>query len=69
MELSKNSSGLGFSVQGGAGGGAADPVSCIPRIKRVFLVGPAAQSGQIQVGDVILAVGGQSVRALSFSVS
>ncbi|XP_033883230.3 tyrosine-protein phosphatase non-receptor type 13 isoform X1 [Acipenser ruthenus] len=64
VTLKKNISGIGFSFLQmeslpGDGGG-------IIRIKRLFPGQPAEESGKIEVGDVILAVNGESVKGLSY---
>jgi len=67
VALRKGIYGLGFSTVGGEL--ASHAVSeRVVRIKRVFPIGPAAQTGLIQPGDVILAVNGRSVAGLSHNV-
>ncbi|XP_042674551.1 FERM and PDZ domain-containing protein 2 isoform X4 [Centrocercus urophasianus] len=66
VKLTKNSGGLGFSVLqmeeevyeyfGGA----------IVRIKRLFPGQPAEENGEIEVGDIILAVNGKSLQGLLY---
>lgn len=65
----KGSYGLGFSTIGGHQDASAKLEERVVRIKRVFPIGPAADSKVIQSGDVILAVNGQSVAGLSHNVS
>ncbi|XP_013396442.1 tyrosine-protein phosphatase non-receptor type 13 [Lingula anatina] len=65
VPLIKGSSGLGFSVLGGRGAHPTDPVRCIVRVRKVFPLGPAAASGRLEVGDVILEVNGTKVRGLT----
>ncbi len=67
MKLRKDSSGLGFSVQGGLGWNP-DPLQCIVRIKKVFPLGSAAKSGQLQEGDVLLEVNRHNVRDMTHNV-
>lgn len=45
------------------------PGSSIVRVKKLFPGQPAAESGQIEVGDVILKVNGASLKGLSQQVS
>uniref|UniRef100_A0A4W3HDC8 Uncharacterized protein n=1 Tax=Callorhinchus milii TaxID=7868 RepID=A0A4W3HDC8_CALMI len=67
VRLRKNSGGLGFSflqmtypnIEDPGGGG-------LVRIKKLFPGQPAEESGQIKVGDVILAVNGAVVQGLSY---
>ncbi|KAG7266662.1 hypothetical protein CRUP_028379, partial [Coryphaenoides rupestris] len=72
VRLLKNTSGLGFSFSrveeegvpqgpGGGGGGGSSMV----RVKKLFPGQPAAESGRIQVGDVILSVNQASLKGLS----
>lgn len=66
--LSKGSSGLGFSVIGGAGA-YPRPLQCVPRVRKVFSIGPATDSGKVNVGDVILEVNGVKLKGKSHNVS
>ncbi|XP_041116314.1 tyrosine-protein phosphatase non-receptor type 13 isoform X1 [Polyodon spathula] len=64
VTLKKNISGIGFSflqMDSLPGDGEG-----IIRIKRLFPGQPAEESGKIEVGDVILAVNGESVKGLSY---
>mgnify|MGYP001797663239 CR=1 FL=1 len=69
VELRKGKSGLGFSVLGGKDPLSPDPRLSLVRVKKIFPNGAAAQSEQLQVGDIILRVNGRSVEGLSHSVS
>lgn len=69
IELTKGSSGLGFSVLGGKDPMSPDPRLSLVRVKKIFPLGAAAKSGQLLVGDVILRVNNKSVEGLSHSVS
>ncbi|XP_078055407.1 FERM and PDZ domain-containing protein 2 [Mustelus asterias] len=65
VKLKKNSAGLGFSflqmypLDNNPGG-------CLVRIKRLFPGQPAEESGQIEVGDVILGINQVPVKGLSY---
>ena len=62
-------SGLGFSVIGGRGW-HTDPIRCITRVRNIFPIGPAAESGgRLRPGDVILCVNGHVTKHLSNAVS
>ena len=63
----KGSSGLGFSVLGGRDA-HPDPDKCVVRINRVFPTGPAAQSGMLDEGDVLLEMNSHKLKDLSISV-
>ncbi|KAK3601912.1 hypothetical protein CHS0354_041851 [Potamilus streckersoni] len=63
--LNKGSRGLGFSICGGREN--SQPKHQVIRIKRVFPLSPAAESGQIQSGDIILRVGDVEMKGLSFT--
>ncbi|KAL4240657.1 Protein tyrosine phosphatase [Mactra antiquata] len=65
VDLVKGSYGLGFSTVGGSLEDTAEIEDRVVRIKRVFPIGPASDSGVILTGDVLLAVNGQSVAGLS----
>ena len=60
--------GLGFSIVGGQGV-HRDPLYCVPRVKEIFLNGPAAKQGDIHTGDVLLEVNAIQVHDLSHHVS
>ncbi|XP_074787435.1 PDZ domain-containing protein 2 isoform X3 [Athene noctua] len=61
VELLKTSAGLGFSLDGGKASIAGDRPLLV---KRVFKGGAAEQSGNIEIGDEILAVSGKSLLGL-----
>ena len=65
----KGSSGLGFSVLGVQDVPIGDPSHGVPRIKKIFPLGAAMDSGKLETGDVILEVNGQSVKDMSHTVS
>ncbi|XP_046560212.1 tyrosine-protein phosphatase non-receptor type 13-like [Haliotis rubra] len=65
VELVKGASGLGFSFQGGEDLHPDNPSLCVPRIKKLFVIGPAAESGLTKPGDVILEVNGRPMRHLT----
>ncbi|XP_054028495.1 tyrosine-protein phosphatase non-receptor type 13 [Dryobates pubescens] len=65
VKLLKNSSGLGFSFCRAAEPGAAQPGCSLVRVKKLFPGQPAAESGQLQVGDIILRVNGAPLGGLS----
>lgn len=69
VKLVKNSSGLGFSFCREDSVSPEQPGSSIVRVKKLFPGQPAAESGQIEVGDVILKVNGASLKGLSQQVS
>ena len=56
---------------GGDGQAEGDPdmLHYVTRIKRLFPIGPAADCGKIEAGDVILSVNGQDMRRLTHAVS
>ncbi|XP_059802371.1 tyrosine-protein phosphatase non-receptor type 13-like isoform X1 [Hypanus sabinus] len=65
VKMKKNSGGLGFSFLQMCTE-ADDPRESLVRIKRLFPGQPAGETGQIEVGDVILAVNGAAVKGLSY---
>uniref|UniRef100_UPI00398EDC33 FERM and PDZ domain-containing protein 2 n=1 Tax=Pristiophorus japonicus TaxID=55135 RepID=UPI00398EDC33 len=65
VKMKKNSAGLGFSFLQ-MYPTADDPGGGLVRIKRLFPGQPAEETGQIEVGDVILAVNGTAVKGLSY---
>ncbi|XP_032043205.1 tyrosine-protein phosphatase non-receptor type 13 isoform X6 [Aythya fuligula] len=65
VKLLKNSSGLGFSFCREDNLTPEQLGSTIVRVKKLFPGQPAAESGQIEVGDVILKVNGASLKGLS----
>ena len=68
VHLQKASSGLGLTVFGGSDV-HPDPLFCVVRVRKLFPVGAAAQSGQIHVGDAILEVNGKPTTGLTRNVS
>lgn len=69
VKLFKNSSGLGFSFSREDNLIPEQMNISIVRVKKLFPGQPAAESGQIDVGDVILKVNGASLKGLSQQVS
>ncbi|XP_059326720.1 tyrosine-protein phosphatase non-receptor type 13 isoform X3 [Ammospiza nelsoni] len=65
VKLLKNSSGLGFSFCREDSLTPEQLGSTIVRVKKLFPGQPAAESGQIEIGDVILKVNGASLKGLS----
>ncbi|XP_063271048.1 tyrosine-protein phosphatase non-receptor type 13 isoform X2 [Prinia subflava] len=65
VKLLKNSSGLGFSFCREDNVSPEQLGSTIVRVKKLFPGQPAAESGQMEVGDVILKVNGASLKGLS----
>ncbi|XP_022313821.2 tyrosine-protein phosphatase non-receptor type 13-like isoform X2 [Crassostrea virginica] len=62
VDLNKGPSGLGFSVYGGVDVDTGDQSQGVVRIKKVFPLGPAKSSQQIQRDDVLLEVNGVPVK-------
>ncbi|KAL4617322.1 tyrosine-protein phosphatase non-receptor type 13 isoform X9 [Arapaima gigas] len=65
VQLLKNSSGLGFSFSREENLPAESPGASMVRVKKLFPGQPAAESGLIEVGDVILKVNQTSLKGLS----
>ncbi|XP_036886550.1 tyrosine-protein phosphatase non-receptor type 13 isoform X7 [Sturnira hondurensis] len=65
VKLFKNSSGLGFSFSREDNVIPEQMNTSIVRVKKLFPGQPAAESGKIDVGDVILKVNGASLKGLS----
>ncbi|XP_019060496.1 tyrosine-protein phosphatase non-receptor type 13 isoform X15 [Fukomys damarensis] len=65
VKLFKNSSGLGFSFSREDNLTPEQMNTSIVRVKKLFPGQPAAESGKIDVGDVILKVNGASLKGLS----
>ncbi|KAL1790941.1 tyrosine-protein phosphatase non-receptor type 13 isoform X8 [Sigmodon hispidus] len=65
VKLFKNSSGLGFSFSREDNLIPEQINASIVRVKKLFPGQPAAESGKIEVGDVILKVNGASLKGLS----
>ncbi|XP_039927227.1 FERM and PDZ domain-containing protein 2 [Hirundo rustica] len=66
VKLTKNSGGLGFSVLQMEGNACEHLGGAIVRIKRLFPGQPAEENGEIEVGDVILAVNGKPLKGLLY---
>ncbi|XP_071604901.1 FERM and PDZ domain-containing protein 2 isoform X3 [Heliangelus exortis] len=66
VKLTKNSGGLGFSVLQMEEDDCKHLGGAIVRIKRLFPGQPAAENGEIEVGDIILAVNGKPVQGLLY---
>ncbi|XP_010014294.1 PREDICTED: FERM and PDZ domain-containing protein 2 [Nestor notabilis] len=66
VKLTKNSGGLGFSVLQMEGDGCEHLGGSIIRIKRLFPGQPAEENGEIEVGDIILAVNGKPIEGLLY---
>ncbi|XP_030343953.1 FERM and PDZ domain-containing protein 2 [Strigops habroptila] len=66
VKLTKNSGGLGFSVLQMEGDGCEHLGGSIIRIKRLFPGQPAEENGEIEVGDIILAVNGKPIQGLLY---
>ncbi|KAL9847148.1 FERM and PDZ domain-containing protein 2 [Geothlypis trichas] len=66
VKLTKNSGGLGFSVLQTEGDACEHLGGAIVRIKRLFPGQPAEENGEIEVGDVILAVNGKPLKGLLY---
>ncbi|KAH0510608.1 Tyrosine-protein phosphatase non-receptor type 13 [Microtus ochrogaster] len=69
VKLLKNSSGLGFSFSREDNLIPEQINASIVRVKKLFPGQPAAESGKIDVGDVILKVNGAPLKGLSQQVS
>lgn len=69
VDLNKGPSGLGFSVYGGVDVDTDDQTQGVVRIKKVFPLGPAKSSQQIQRDDVLLEVNGVPVKGRTHAVS
>uniref|UniRef100_A0A5F8G3A7 Protein tyrosine phosphatase non-receptor type 13 n=1 Tax=Monodelphis domestica TaxID=13616 RepID=A0A5F8G3A7_MONDO len=65
VKLLKNSSGLGFSFSREDNLIPEQMNASVVRVKKLFPGQPAAESGQIDVGDVIVKVNGASLKGLS----
>ncbi|XP_049666465.1 FERM and PDZ domain-containing protein 2-like isoform X3 [Accipiter gentilis] len=66
VKLTKNSGGLGFSVLQMEGHDCKHLGGAIVRIKRLFPGQPAEENGEIEVGDIILAVNGKPIQGLLY---
>lgn len=69
VDLNKGPSGLGFSVYGGVDVDTDDQTQGVVRIKKVFPLGPAKSSQQIQRDDVLLEVNGVPVKGRTHASS
>lgn len=65
VRLLKNTSGLGFSFSREENIPDEPPGASMVRVKKLFPGQPAAESGRINVGDVILRVNQTSLKGLS----
>lgn len=63
VTIKRNSLGLGFSIQGGPD--AASPWTNLIRVKKVFPLQPAWETGNLKVGDIILKVSGIPLSSLT----
>jgi len=61
--IKRNSLGLGFSITGGVE--APAPWTNLIRIKKIFPLQPAWETGQLKIGDVIICVSGVPLSGLS----
>ncbi|XP_025906237.1 FERM and PDZ domain-containing protein 2 [Nothoprocta perdicaria] len=66
VKLTKNSGGLGFSFLQMETDACEHLGGAIVRIKRLFPGQPAEENGQIEVGDIILAVNGKPIHGLLY---
>uniref|UniRef100_A0A8C0EW91 FERM and PDZ domain containing 2 n=1 Tax=Bubo bubo TaxID=30461 RepID=A0A8C0EW91_BUBBB len=66
VKLTKNSGGLGFSLLQMEGDPCRHLEGALVRIKRLFPGQPAEENGEIEVGDIILAVNGKPIQGLSY---
>ncbi|XP_062436432.1 FERM and PDZ domain-containing protein 2 [Rhea pennata] len=66
VKLTKNSGGLGFSFLQMERDSCEHLGGAIVRIKRLFPGQPAEENGEIEVGDIILAVNGKPTQGLSY---
>merc|ERR1719348_2827151 len=63
VEIKRNSLGLGFSICGGPE--APAPWTNLIRVKKIFPLQPAWETGKLKVGDIILRVSGIPLSALN----
>lgn len=63
VSIKRNSLGLGFSITGGVE--APSPWTNLIRIKKIFPLQPAWETGQLKVGDIIVKVSGVPLSSLS----
>jgi len=63
VTIKRNSLGLGFSIQGGPEAGA--PWTNLIRIKKVFPLQPAWETGKLKIGDILLKASGIPLSSLT----
>jgi len=63
VEIKRNSLGLGFSISGGPD--APSPWTNLIRVKKIFPLQPAWETGKLKVGDIILRVSGIPLASLN----
>jgi len=63
VEIKRNSLGLGFSISGGPE--APSPWTNLIRVKKIFPLQPAWETGKLKIGDIILRVSGIPLSALN----
>uniref|UniRef100_A0A8C8BH39 FERM and PDZ domain containing 2 n=1 Tax=Otus sunia TaxID=257818 RepID=A0A8C8BH39_9STRI len=66
VKLTKNSGGLGFSLLQMEGDACRHLEGALVRIKKLFPGQPAEENGEIEVGDIILAVNGKPIQGLLY---
>ena len=63
VEIKRNSLGLGFSIDGGPD--APAPWTNLIRVKKIFPLQPAWETGRLRIGDLLLKVSGVPLSGLS----
>jgi len=63
VEIKRNSLGLGFSIDGGPE--APAPWTNLIRVKKIFPLQPAWETGRLRIGDILLKVSGVPLSGLS----
>ena len=63
VTLRRNSLGLGLSITGGPD--APYPFTNLIRVKKIFPLQPAWETGQILEGDILLSAGGKSLTGMT----
>ncbi len=63
VTLRRNSLGLGLSITGGPD--APYPFTNLIRVKKIFPLQPAWETGQLQEGDILLSAGGKSLTGMT----
>ena len=63
VEIKRNSLGLGFSIDGGPE--APAPWTNLIRVKKIFPLQPAWETGRLRIGDILLRVSGVPLSGLS----